>query len=544
MLIAKPKSAGLILVLALILIVGAGVAAAETVTFQFIDAEYKDVFRTLGEAVGLNVLVDASVAGRGSFNFSDVDLIEALDLVAHFSGADYRITNNTLLVAAREKLAQFEKSQIHLIHTRYVNPEHLVPILSMVIPAENIYVKSDSNLIIINGSSEMLREVESIVSKLDVPSERSYKEEDSVLGILQLLTEELGLNLIADPSLSSIGMVFNLQNLDPMTALKLAAQEADLDLTINQDTVIVSRKGVQEPEPAAAREKIKVYRLNYTDPSVVSRMLQLIVPAERIQIDDGTKSLIIKATETEIAAVDEFILEYDQPLPQVLLEVWIHEIADDAAEVLGIDWSGTLPSLRANSDNPDTLFHAELNWQPWEILFALHALEEQGKARILASPKIAAISGQEATFFVGDRIPIVLTDDEGRQQMEFLESGITLTVLPRISNDDFITIDVRPEVSLFVHSDTTEYPQIRTREAETSVRVKDGQPVLIGGLIQEQEGETINKVPFLGNLPVLGKLFQKSSTTKEKTEMNIILIPRIVDGSEGLVTGSFFPAAQ
>lgn len=544
MLIAKPKSAGLILVLALILIVGAGVAAAETVTFQFIDAEYKDVFRTLGEAVGLNVLVDASVAGRGSFNFSDVDLIEALDLVAHFSGADYRITNNTLLVAAREKLAQFEKSQIHLIHTRYVNPEQLVPILSMVIPAENIYVKSDSNLIIINGSSEMLREVESIVSKLDVPSERSYKEEDSVLGILQLLTEELGLNLIADPSLSSIGMVFNLQNLDPMTALKLAAQEADLDLTINQDTVIVSRKGVQESEPAAAREKIKVYRLNYTDPSVVSRMLQLIVPAERIQIDDGTKSLIIKATETEIAAVDEFILEYDQPLPQVLLEVWIHEIADDAAEVLGIDWSGTLPSLRANSDNPDTLFHAELNWQPWEILFALHALEEQGKARILASPKIAAISGQEATFFVGDRIPIVLTDDEGRQQMEFLESGITLTVLPRISNDDFITIDVRPEVSLFVHSDKTEYPQIRTREAETSVRVKDGQPVLIGGLIQEQEGETINKVPFLGNLPVLGKLFQKSSTTKEKTEMNIILIPRIVDGSEGLVTGSFFPAAQ
>lgn len=544
MLIAKPKSAGLILVLALILIVGAGVAAAETVTFQFIDAEYKDVFRTLGEAAGLNVLVDASVAGRGSFNFSDVDLIEALDLVAHFSGADYRITNNTLLVAAREKLAQFEKSQIHLIHTRYVNPEQLVPILSMVIPAENIYVKSDSNLIIINGSSEMLREVESIVSKLDVPSERSYKEEDSVLEILQLLTEELGLNLIADPSLSSIGMVFNLQNLDPMTALKLAAQEADLDLTINQDTVIVSRKGVQEPEPAAAREKIKVYRLNYTDPSVVSRMLQLIVPAERIQIDDGTKSLIIKATETEIAAVDEFILEYDQPLPQVLLEVWIHEIADDAAEVLGIDWSGTLPSLRANSDNPDTLFHAELNWQPWEILFALHALEEQGKARILASPKIAAISGQEATFFVGDRIPIVLTDDEGRQQMEFLESGITLTVLPRISNDDFITIDVRPEVSLFVHSNTTEYPQIRTREAETSVRVKDGQPVLIGGLIQEQEGETINKVPFLGNLPVLGKLFQKSSTTKEKTEMNIILIPRIVDGSEGLVTGSFFPAAQ
>lgn len=545
MVIAKPRSCGIVLVLSLLLILAASASSAETVTFEFIDADYEDVFRTLGEIAGYNVLVDASISGQGSFNFKDIDVMEALDLVASFSGADYRISNNTLLVASKEKLAQFEKSQIHFIHTRYVDPEELVPVLSLVVPAENIYVRSDSNLLIINGSSEMLREAESIINRLDTPSKQTYQVNDSVLGVMQLLTEQLGLNLIADPSLSSIGMVFNLHNLDPMTALELAAEQADLELQFEHDTVIAARKSaVQDQETPATREKIKVYRLNYTDPSTVGRMLQLILPAERIQIDDETKSIIIKATEKEIAEVDEFILEYDQPLPQVLMEVWIHEISDDAADVLGVDWSGTLPSLQINSDNPDALFHAELNWQPWEILFALHALEEQGKARILASPKIAAVSGQEATFFVGDRIPIVLTDDEGRQQMEFLESGITLTVLPWISADNFITIDVRPEVSLFVHSDTTEYPQIRTREAETTVRVKDGQPVLIGGLIQEQEGESINKVPVLGDLPVLGKLFQKSSTTKEKTEMNIILIPRLVDGSEGLVTGSFFPAAQ
>ena len=318
MVIAKPRSCGIVLVLSLLLILAASASSAETVTFEFIDADYEDVFRTLGEIAGYNVLVDASISGQGSFNFKDIDVMEALDLVASFSGADYRISNNTLLVASKEKFAQFEKSQIHFIHTRYVDPEELVPVLSLVVPAENIYVRSDSNLLIINGSSEMLREAESIINRLDTPSKQTYQVNDSVLGVMQLLTEQLGLNLIADPSLSSIGMVFNLHNLDPMTALELAAEQADLELQFEHDTVIAARKSaVQDQETPATREKIKVYRLNYTDPSTVGRMLQLILPAERIQIDDETKSIIIKATEKEIAEVDEFILEYDQPLPQV-----------------------------------------------------------------------------------------------------------------------------------------------------------------------------------------------------------------------------------
>jgi len=143
-------------------------------------------------------------------------------------------------------------------------------------------------------------------------------------------------------------------------------------------------------------------------------------------------------------------------------------------------------------------------------------------------------------FFVGDRIPIVLADEEGNQNIDFLESGINLSVLPRISEDGLITIEVRPEVSLFKFVEGTEYPQIRTREARTTVRVKAGQPVLIGGLIQEQEHEEVNKVPFVGDLPIIGRLFRKAGTITEKTEMSIILIPRIIDGSEGLVAGPFF----
>lgn len=478
MLTVKPRLIRFIPVLLLGLLVGAGCACAQSITFQFVGTEYRDVFQTIGEIAGLNVLVDASVSGTGSFNFQDVELEQALEIVAQFSGTDYVIKNNTLLVAAKERLAELQANRLYYLHTVYVAPEQLVPVLSMIIPAENIHALNDANLLIIYSSPEQFKIAQEVVDTLDVP-----------------------------PSM-----------LNPNTAV--------------------------DREPLDLGDTIKIYRLSYADPVVTGKMLQLIVPADKIQIDEGTKSVLIRGTEKQIAEVDQFMVEFDRPLPQVLMEVWIHEVSDDASDVFGFGWNGSLPGAKVGSSDPNGLFHMELNWEPWEIIFTLEALEKEGKAKILASPKIAALSGEEAVIFVGDQIPIVLTDKDGEQRIEFLESGINLRVRPRISEDGFVTIDVRPEASLFVFTEESEYPQIRTRQAHTTVRVKDGQPVLIGGLIQEQDQESVNKVPFLGDLPIFGRLFRKTNTTTERTEMSIILIPRIVDGEQGLIGSSLLPAAQ
>ena len=145
---------------------------------------------------------------------------------------------------------------------------------------------------------------------------------------------------------------------------------------------------------------------------------------------------------------------------------------------------------------------------------------------------------------MGDRVPIVLTDEEGRSTLEFLESGINLQVTPRISEDDYITIVVEPEVSTFIWRADTVYPQIRTREAQTTVRVKSGQPFVMGGLLQEQENEAIKRIPFLGELPILGKLFQWKETKNGSTEMTIFVIPRIVRDGEVVEGQDFFAQAQ
>src|SRR5690606_1735060 len=139
---------------------------------------------------------------------------------------------------------------------------------------------------------------------------------------------------------------------------------------------------------------------------------------------------------------------------------------------------------------------------------------------------------------------LVLTDEEGRRTLEFLESGIDLKVTPRISDDGYITILVQPEVSTFIWTGDSQYPQIRTREAETTVRVKDGQPFVLGGLLQEEETEALKRIPFLAELPILGKLFEWKETQKKQTEMTIFLIPRIVRDGEGVMEPDFFTAAR
>ena len=315
MLTVKPRLIRFIPVLLLGLLVGAGCACAQSITFQFVGTEYRDVFQTIGEIAGLNVLVDASVSGTGSFNFQDVELEQALEIVAQFSGTDYVIKNNTLLVAAKERLAEIQANRLYYLHTVYVAPEQLVPVLSMMIPAENIHALNDANLLVIYSSPEQFKIAQEVVDTLDVP-----------------------------PSM-----------LNPNTAV--------------------------DREPLDLGDTIKIYRLSYADPVVTGKMLQLIVPADKIQIDEGTKSVLIRGTEKQIAEVDQFMVEFDRPLPQVLMEVWIHEVSDDASDVFGFGWNGSLPGAKVGSSDPNGLFHMELNWEPWEIIFTLEALRKKERQR-------------------------------------------------------------------------------------------------------------------------------------------------------------------
>lgn len=514
-----------------------------TISLEFTDAAYRDIYTTIGEVAGLNVFVDDSVVGSGSLKINQTTITAALNLLSELSGYAYRISDNILLVGTNEQLATYEAQDIRYLYTTYVKPSAIVSALGLVMESDQIFVQDETNLLVLSGTNNVLERAEQIVAKLDKPALVTVTDgPQPVLSVLQDLTQKLQLDLIADPHLANQSIILNSGQLEPVEVLALLEQVADIEIDISDRILMAS---VPVETVTVVPEKIKVYRLNHSEPEAAALAMGLVLPAEKIQIDLGSKSVIVRATAAQIAEIDEFIVEFDRPLPQVFLEVWIQEMTEEGLASLGIDWNSEFDgfNLAKPTDAASTKVF-EFNWQPWEISFALQAMENAGTAKLLASPKIATLSGKEASIFVGDRVPVSLYDEDGREYLEFLESGISLNVTPRVSDDGYITIQVRPEASTFAFLSEDSYPQIRTREAETTIRVKDGQPVLIGGLLQEQDNDRVSKVPLLSELPLLGRLFQSTTTETSRTEMNIFIIPRIVDGSEGLVADSFFPFAQ
>lgn len=529
----RPKSFVLLIVLMFSLGI-ANVALANTVSLDFEDAEYRDIFQTLGELGHLNVFIDDSVVGRGSLKLSNITITQALDLVSELSGYSYRVRDGNLLVGTKERLAQYEQREIRYVYTRYVSNQAIIPALSMVISSNQIYAQPGTNLIVLSGTQEELDHAEQVIAKLDQPAKLTMQEQRTILSILQEITQELNLDLIADPKLAEETIVLNAWQMDPWDVLRTLEELSFIDVQIHEDTLVASQID------AVGKEKIKVYRLYHRDPEAVANAITLILPSTQIQIDEKSQSVVVRASDRILREIDEFVDAYDQPLPQVFMEVWIQEMSSDVLQTLGVEWANRYDGLVRVNKEEGGLAVFELDLEPWEINFVLRALEEEGKVRVLASPKLATLSGQEATMFVGDRVPIVLVDDEGRERLEFLESGISLRVLPQVGEDGYITISVRPEASTFAYTTGSTYPTIRTREAETTIRVKDGQPVLIGGLLQEQENESASKLPILGQLPILGSLFSSTTTDNSETDMNIFLIPRIVTGAEGLISQSMF----
>lgn len=511
------------------------VAVAQGLDLSFYQAEYSDIYRVLGESQGLNVLIDPSVQGQGTFQLKGVTFQEALNLISKYSGYGYRLEGEVLLVASIQKLQALESKDLRYVQLTFVAPDEVLQALTLIMPRSDVFIQADGRLVILQGSQDTLDRAEEMIKALDtaITPQVGPEEGSSLLAIFKELSAEMGLNLVADPSLEGKQIYLDVRHQNPEDLLKQIQQLVPLKIEITEHSLLVGNL------EDSNKERMKVYRLNYAEPDEALQALSLFIDPEKIRVDEPRKSVIVSGTDAQLVEVDLFLIDFDQPAPQVLLEVWIQEMTTDALQNLGIEWKGT-----PNFSGLKVPTFLELEWEPWELVLALKALEDQGDAKLLANPKIATLSGKSADIFVGDRIPVPLTDDEGRRTMEFLDAGIILRVTPRISADEYITILVQPEVSTFIWKTDTEFPQIRTRKAETNVRVKNGQPIVLGGLLQEQENELITSIPFLSQLPVLGKLFQWKETKKTQTEMTIFLIPRIIEGDQGVANQGFFIPAQ
>jgi pilus assembly protein CpaC len=168
-----------------------------------------------------------------------------------------------------------------------------------------------------------------------------------------------------------------------------------------------------------------------------------------------------------------------------------------------------------------------------DVLSALDLAENQGLATTLATPNLTALSGETASFLAGGEVPIPLSSSLGQVSIEYKEYGVSLAFTPTVLADGRISMRVRPEVSQLDYSNgiktnTVAVPGISTRRAETTIELGSGQSFVIGGLLSSNSSNSIQKAPFLGDIPILGNLFKSSSFRRQETELIIVVTPYLV----------------
>ena len=263
-----------------------------------------------------------------------------------------------------------------------------------------------------------------------------------------------------------------------------------------------------------------------------------------LNTDASTNSLIAFGAPEQIEKVQQLLKELDVPYQQILLEAQVMALSKNASRSLGIDWSWSQfpPSSQSSTSSSTT------NYFPIGIVTGgdgqvyklgvnatLNALITSGDGKILARPNVTTFNGNKATIFVGDEIPVPKDSTAGNStstSIDYKTAGITLSYVPRINDDEFITASVFVEVSTPVadsklSSGAIVY-RLTTRTAQTNVRMKDGDTMVIGGLISSSDTKNMSKVPILGDLPMLGKLFQSVTRGKIETEVVIFLKAKIV----------------
>ena len=367
--------------------------------------------------------------------------------------------------------------------------------------------------------------------------------------IFEVISRAANVNFIFDrdvrPDLKASLVVKDTSIAEIVDVLLLTSQ---LDKkALNDNTLIIF------PNTAAKKREyqellVRAFYLTNADAKQVVNLIRTMVKTRDLYVDEKLNLIVMKDTPEAIRLAEQLIATSDIAEPEVMLEVEILEIATTKLENLGIRWptqvslsaigaAGTLGQLtKLEFDNLNSsLLRVNLP----NPLLTLNFGRTDGAVNLLANPRIRVKNREKAKIHVGDRVPVI-TSTAGAagnfvsQSVSYLDVGLKLEVEPNITLDDDVSIKVQLEVSSITReinnagaAGTLAY-QIGTRNASTVLRLRDGESQVLAGLIRDDERRTADGVSGLSQFPLLGRLFSSRTTDTNKTEIALVITPRIV----------------
>jgi len=462
-----------------------GADDSELISLDLKGMDIRDVLKILAQKSGLNIVADSDVKGMVTVYLKDVNAMDAIDIIASINNLAYVRDGMLIRVipgAEYEKIygSRFgDKTVTEIIKLNYAVASEAAKVIAEMRSGKGKVIADDaSNTVVVMDFPENIKKMKSVISQMDV----------------LLVTE-----------------IF------PLDYAKAESVKDKIESMIS--------KGVGS-----------------------------------IRFDEKTNKLVVKDTPQKIEDVRRIIKAFDEKTREVLIDANIVQVTLSDKYSYGIDWAdiAKLGDIKLTGDTnlstglsnvtPTTLSIATTGGK-YSTIISL--LKTYGRTDVLSRPRITVLDKQEAKILVGAKEVYVtsnITTTSGgtyntSDNVQFVDVGVRLAVVPEINRAGFVTLKIKPEVSSADATKTvilknpdgstrTVVPYVTTSEAETAVIVKDGTTIIIGGLMKDTLIGHKEKVPFLGEIPLVGKLFSTTGKSKEKTEIVIFLTPHIIEGDE------------
>jgi type II secretory pathway component GspD/PulD (secretin) len=372
-----------------------------------------------------------------------------------------------------------------------------------------------------------------------------WAKDASLSEVLKVLSEKSGMNFVAGEGVdrSKITIILNKTPLDE--AINLLVRASGLSYEIIGNSVLIA-------EPEKLKEEVGmsgyVVECKYVKAEEVAKMLGDLTKS--VKVDEGGNRLICYTSPRVILEIEKIVRAIDHPHIMVVLETRLIEVKIDNTNKFGIDWEALSPVQSGIGYKTSPLkdaFRLE-NWvqMPLGLNVTLDMLVANGDARVLMNSKLTTTNNREASLHIGEIIPYTiqsynLTQSGGmNREIQREEVGIKVTMTPHINEKNQITLNMLPEVSSISgwKGPSADLPLVRVRKTNTTVRVEDGQTLFLAGLLSEEKTVETRKVPVLGDIPLIGLIFQHKKEVMSKSNLIIEVTPRIVYNPRDLNYGT------
>ena len=528
-----------------------------TSRLSYVDADLRDVIRSLGASLGLNVVLADVPAARITFSTPTPvpadqlgsvleTILETHGLVLVHRGPVAQVlpiakAPPTGVIQYGKELPELRVGLVtQIIPLQYIRAEEALTVMKeMLSPGARAELVPRSNSLLITDRVTNIARYLDLVKQLDARSEGEAGLRTSVYRLRHASAVELA---------ATLSQLFGIPVTIPAPRQRVQALE-DRSLSRNlqgfQRRTLESldqRRQALSPTTAAAARN-----------DTTAQQLAGLVGSTSIVADQATNSLVVRTAPPNFPVLEETIRALDVRPPQVLLEVLVAEVTLDRSTQFGVNWSvfGTRRNGRDSIGaqlGPQVFSDSALarlgdfavrvvTLGDVDVRAVVRALASRVNVRVLSTPHILALNNEEARILVGSEVPFNQASFSGfggtsvDRVVDYRPVGTQLTILPTINTDRYVTFRILQEVSALtqqVVASALDAPIITTREAETSALVRDGNTIVIGGLIDE--GRTVNEsgVPVLKDIPLLGYLFRSRTSSRERTELAIFLTPHVV----------------